>query len=111
MVLWPPCWGVTYHLTEQTRTPMSPRSATGRGDPKSKFSETFDFALFRQGSISFARFLPVFAHFLPENGQKMGKNGQIRVRLFFASILQNSLVFVRRAHAQFATLWSATGEE
>ena len=59
-----------------------PLCRAGRGDPESKFGETFGFALFRQGLILFARFLPVFAHFLPENGQKMSKNGQIWVRLF-----------------------------
>ena len=57
---------------------------TGSGDPESKCGETFGFALFCQGSVSFARFfLPIFAHFLPENGQKKGKNGQIRFRSFW----------------------------
>ena len=64
------------------------QSWTGRGDPESKFGETFGFALFRQGSVSFARFLPVFAHFLPKNGQKMGKFG-------FVCFCINSPEFVR----------------
>ena len=70
-------------------------SIAGSGDTESKFGKNFGFALFRQGSVLFARFLPVFAHFLPENGQKMGKNGQIRFRLFlpkFARICSLSFV-------------------
>ena len=34
-------------------------------EPEPRFGETFGFALFCQGSVSFARFLPVFACFLP----------------------------------------------
>jgi hypothetical protein len=37
-------------------------SESGGGDPESKFGETFGFALFRQGSVSFARprlFVPI----------------------------------------------------
>ena len=68
----------------------------GRADPKSKFGVAFGFALFCQGSILFARFLPVFAHFfLPKNGQQIGKNGQIWVCLFlpkFSRICSFSLV-------------------
>ena len=70
---------------QETKTPLTSvgrRLTAGRGDPESKFGKTFGFALFCQGLILFARFLPVFALFLPENGQKMGKNGQIRVVCF-----------------------------
>ena len=38
---------------------------TGSGDPEPKFGKTFGFALFPQGLVSFAYFLPVFARFLP----------------------------------------------
>ena len=37
------------------------RREPGSGDPEPKFGETFGFALFRQGSVLFARFCP----FLP----------------------------------------------
>ena len=37
----------------------------GLGDPEPKFGETFGLALFCQGSVLFARFLPGFARFLP----------------------------------------------
>jgi hypothetical protein len=53
----------------------------GSGDPESKFGETFGFALFRQGSVLFARFLPVFAHFWPKNGQTSGKFVFVRFSL------------------------------
>ena len=73
---WASSWQVyTAHCTHFRRQIITVWCRPGRGDPESKFGETFGFALFRQGSISFARFLP-------ENGQKMGKNGQIRVCLF-----------------------------
>ena len=40
---------------------------------------------------------PVFAHFLPENGQKIGTNGQIRVRLFLPKFSRiRSFLFVVR---------------
>ena len=37
----------------------------GMTEPEPRFGETFGFALFCQGSVSFARFLPSFAPFRP----------------------------------------------
>ena len=110
------------------------KSISGSGDPEPKFGETFGFALFHQGLVLFARFLPVFAHFLPsftrvrpflphfapfllKNASFLPVFCPFFARfcpvlpglpgLFgFAQICQNSFVFVRRAHAQFATPWS-----
>ena len=58
---------------------------TGMTEPEPRFGETFGFALFCQGSVSFARFLPVFARFLPSFA---------RFRPFFAPLLPENACFL-----------------
>ena len=53
---------VLLHCSSAPEAP-EPRCQPGSGDPEPKFGETFGFALFCQGSVLFACFLPVFCSF------------------------------------------------
>ena len=76
------------------------RWETGSGDPESKFCETFGFALFRQGSVLFARFclfLPIFCLKMGKKWAKTGKFGSfVRSFVRFARICSFSFVVCMR---------------
>ena len=66
-------------------------------EPEPKFGETFGFALFRQGLVSFAHFLHGFARFRPFFCPISPGFAQIRFRLFLPKFVRiRSFSFVVR---------------